>query len=124
MSDTSIISTISSYKNHDIKNMNDDDENSSCCAQYWFRIISSFLSFITVISSVLLIYFLNKQTERDRERQRIKDEFKRKHGVANKVLDMIMKDGIVYKWIKVHKGSIATTFQELFTDIAGTLFDE
>jgi hypothetical protein len=122
MSDTSIIS---SYKTHDIKDMNDDnDENSSCCEQYWFRTISGSLCFILVVSSVLLIYFLNKQAERDRERQRIKNEFKRKHGVANKVLDMIMKDGIVYKWIKAHKGSIATTFKELFTDISETLFDE
>jgi len=122
MSDTSIIS---SYKTHYRKDMNDDDdENSSCCEQYWFRIISGSLCFILVVSSVLLIYFLNKQAERDRERQRIKDEFKRKHGVANKVLDMIMKDGIVYKWIKAHKGSIATTFKELFTDISETLFDE
>jgi hypothetical protein len=122
MSDTSIIS---SYKTHHIKDVNDDnDENSSCCEQYWFRIIISCLCFIMVVSSVLLIYFLNKQAERDRERQRIKDEFKRKHGVANKVLDMIMKDGIVYKWIKAHKGSIATTFKELFTDISETLFDE
>jgi len=122
MSDTSIIS---SYKTHDMTEMNDDNnENSSCCEQYWFRIISISLCFILVVSSVLLIYFLNKQAERDRERQRIKDEFKRKHGVANKVLDMIMKDGIVYKWIKAHKGSIATTFKELFTDISETLFDE
>ncbi len=124
MSDTSIISTVSSYKKHRIKPMNDNDENSSCCTRYWFSIINSFLLLIIVITSVLLMYFLNKQAERDRERQRIKDEFKRKHGVANKVLDMIMKDGIVYKWIKAHKGSVATTFQELFTDIAKTLFDE
>jgi len=119
MSDTSIISTSSSYQNHHMKKMNE-----SCCAQYWFSIISSLFSIIIVITSVLLIYFLNKQAERDRERRRIRDEFKRKHGVTNKVLDMIMKNGFVYKWIKKHKGSIATTFQELFTDIAETLFDE
>jgi len=118
MSDTSIISTASSYRNHH------HDEDSSCCARYWFSIINSILLLIILITSVLLIYFLNKHAERDRERQRIKDEFKRKHGVANKVLDMIMKDGFVYKWIKAHKGSIATTFQQLFTDISQTLFDE
>ena len=74
--------------------------------------------------SIFLIYFLNKHAERDEERQRIQDQFKRKHGVANKVLDMIMKEGTVYKWIKANKGTIATTFNELFTDIAETLFDE
>jgi hypothetical protein len=72
----------------------------------------------------LLVYFLNKQAERDRERQRIKDEFRRKYGVTNKILDMIMKDGIVHKWIKAHKGSVGTIFQDLFKDIAETLFDE
>ncbi len=118
MSDTSIISTASSYRNHH------NDEDSSCCERYWFSIINSILLLIILITSVLLIYFLNKHAERDRERQRIKDEFKREHGVANKVLDMIMKDGFVYKWIKAHKGSIATTFQQLFTDISQTLFDE
>jgi hypothetical protein len=124
MSDTSIISTTSSYKKHHLKNLNDYDEHSSCCARYWFSIINTFLLFIIVITSALLIYFLNKQAERDRERQRIKDEFKRKHGVTNKVLDMIMKHGIVYKWIQAHKGSVATTFKELFKDITQTIFDE
>ncbi len=115
MSDTSIISrTSSSYRKH----------HSSCCERDWFSIVNSFLLLIIVITTVLLIYFLNKQTERDRERQRIRDEFKRKHGVANKVIDMIMKDGIIYKWIKAHKGSLETTFQDLFKDISETLFNE
>jgi hypothetical protein len=114
MSDTSIIS---SYQN-------DNDEDSSCCAKYWFRIISSCLLLVIVITTVLLLYFLNKQTERDRKRQRIKDEFKQKHSVANKVLDMIMKDGLIYNWIKAQKGSIAIVFKELFTDITETIFDE
>ncbi|CAF0912168.1 unnamed protein product [Rotaria sordida] len=123
MSDTSIISTISSDENHNKKRMNDNHENSSCCTRYWFIIINSLLSLILLITSILLIYTLHKQAERDRKRQHIKNEFKRKHHVANKVLDIIMKDGIVYKWIKAHKGSIATIFKELFTDIAETLFD-
>ncbi|CAF0973519.1 unnamed protein product [Rotaria sp. Silwood1] len=103
--------------------MNGNHENSSCCSRYWFIIINSLLSLILLITSVLLIHTLHKQTERDRKRQHIKNEFKCKHHVANKVLDIIMKDGIVYKWIKAHKGSIATTFKELFTDIAETIFD-
>jgi hypothetical protein len=115
MSDTSIDSRYRKYEQED---------DSSCCERYWFSIINSFLLLIIVITSILLVYFLNKYAERDRERQKIKDEFKRKHGVTNKILDMIMKDGIVYKWIKAHKGSIGTTFQELFKDIAETLFDE
>ncbi|CAF2443879.1 unnamed protein product [Rotaria sp. Silwood2] len=124
MSDTSIISTKSSDENHNKKTINDNHENSSCCAQYWFIIINSLLSLTLLITSVLLIYTLHKQAERDRKRQHIKNEFKHKHHVANKVLDMIMKDGVVYKWIKTHKGSIATTFKELFTDITETLFDQ
>ncbi|CAF0788792.1 unnamed protein product [Adineta steineri] len=123
MSDTSIVST-SSYKNYNSEDIDDNNENSSCCAQYWFGIISSFLILVLIISAVLLIYYKNKYAERDRERQRIKNEFRRKHGVANKVLDMIMKDGFVYQWIKAHKGTIATTFKELFADIAETLFDD
>ncbi len=121
MSDTSIVSTGSSERQHRI---NDHEEDASCCARYWFSIINSFLLLIIVISSALLIYFLNKQAERDRERQRIKDEFKRKHHVTNKILDMIMKNGIVSKWIKLQKGSIGITFQELFKDITETLFNE
>jgi hypothetical protein len=72
----------------------------------------------------MLVYVLNKQTERDRKRQYMKDKFKREHGIANKVLDMITKNGIIYKWIKAQKGPISTTFKELFSDIAQTLFDE
>lgn len=104
--------------------MNDNDEDSSCCKRYWFCLTSSLFSIIIVITSMLIIYFLHKQDERDQERRRIRDEFKRKHRVANKVVDMIMKDGIVYKWIKVQKGSIGKVFKELFTDITQTLFDE
>jgi hypothetical protein len=121
MSDTSIIS---SYQNHQVKTMNDNDVNTSCCAQYWFRIISSCLLLVIVITTVLLVDFLIKQTERDRKGQRIKGKFKLKHSVANKVLDMIMKDGRNYNWIKAQKGSIATVFKELFTDITETIFDE
>jgi hypothetical protein len=113
MSDTTIVSAYSDHREH-----------SSCCVQYWFRIISSCLLVVIVITAVLLLYVLNKQAERDRKRQRIKDEFKQKHNIANKVLDMIMKDGLVYNWIKAQKGSIAKVFKELFTDITETLFDE
>ena len=118
MSDTSLASR---YRKHRLSDFGDD---SSCCRRYWFSVINSFLLLIIVISSALLVYFLNKQAERDRERQRMKDEFKRKHGVTNKILDMIMKDGIVLKWIKRYKGSVGTTFQELFQYIAETLFNE
>ena len=124
MSDTSVISTMSSYEDHGLKRIDGSNENPSCCARYWFIMISSLLSVIIIITSILIMYFLNKQAERDRKRQNMKDEFKHKHQVTSKVLDMIMKDGIVYKWINAHKGSIATTFKELFTDISKTLFDE
>ncbi|CAF1619343.1 unnamed protein product [Rotaria magnacalcarata] len=123
MSDTSVISTISSNENFKVKRKYTSQENSSCCARYWFIMITSVLSLFLVIASVLLAYTLNKQVEREQKRQFIKNEFKRKHHVTNKVLDKIMKDGFVYKWIKAQKGSIATTFQELFTDISETLFD-
>ncbi|CAF3565782.1 unnamed protein product [Rotaria socialis] len=123
MSNTSIISTISSNENFKVKRKHNSQENSSCCARYWFIIITSVLSLFLVIASVLLTYTLNKQAEREQKRQIIKNEFKRKHQVTNKVLDTIMKDGLVYKWIKSQKGSIATTFKELFTDISETLFD-
>ena len=99
-------------------------EDGSCCEQYWCEVISSFLVILLVVSSVLLVYFTNKFTTRDRERQRIKNEFKRKHRVTDKVLDLIMKDGLILKFLAKSQSTITTTFKELFQDIAGTLFNE
>ena len=45
----------------------------------------------------MLIYVLYKQEQRNRERQRIQNEFKLKHGLANKVFNLIKKDGIIAK---------------------------
>ena len=86
--------------------------------------IAGLLSLILVFVSLSLIFILHKHAERDRHRQQIRQEFKRQNKVANKVLDMIMKNGIIYRWIQIQKGPIATLFRELFTDIAQTLFGE
>lgn len=119
MSDT----TISSF---DISNrmIDEDDDDQSSSRGFCLNIFTGIFFLITVITSILLIYFLHEFDKRDRERERKKNEFKRKHQITNKILDLIMKDGFVYKWIKSHKGPIANTFQELFKDIARTLFNE
>ncbi|CAF1177506.1 unnamed protein product [Adineta ricciae] len=116
MSDTSVIS----HRTHRRRARDDD----SCCEQYWCEVISCFLVILLIVSSVLLVYFTNKFTARDRERQRIKNEFKRKHRVTDKVLDLIMKDGLLLKFLAKSQSTITTTFKELFQDIAGTLFNE
>ena len=116
MSDTSIIS----YRTHRRRTRDDD----SCCEQYWCEIISCFLVILLIISSILLVYFTNKFAARDRERQRTKNEFKRKHRVSDKVLDLIMKDGLLLKFLAKSQSTISATFRELFQEIAGTLFNE
>jgi aspartokinase len=117
MSDTSIISTVSAY--------NDDSKNSSSFFnRYWFHIIAIVLLLIILIISSILIYVLYKQTQRDQERRRIQNEFKQKHGLANKVLDLIRKDGIVTKWFKKNKGSTVTIFKQLMNDMVETIFDQ
>lgn len=113
MSDTSLRSSSSSYCS--------ERRNRS---SVWFILINSFLILTICISAGLIAYNLHKQHVRDRERQRIKDEFRRKYRISNKILDVIMKDGIVYRWLKAHKGKIATTFKELFQDISQTVFNE
>jgi len=70
------------------------------------------------------MYVLYKQTQRDQERQRIQNEFKQKYGLANKVLDLIRKDGIVTKWFKKNKGSTVTIFKQLMNDMVETIFDQ
>ncbi|CAF0858355.1 unnamed protein product [Adineta ricciae] len=116
MSDTSVIS----YRTRRRRAREDD----SCCEQYWCEVISCFLVILLIVSSVLLVYFTNEFTKRDRERQRIKNEFKRKHRITDKVLDLIMKDGLILKFLAKSQSTITTTFKELFQDIAGTLFNE
>ena len=118
MSDTSILSTRSS------SSFDDDDRSSSCSTRTWLTILNFVLLLITIITSALLVYYIHQHDVRDRERQRNKDEFKRKHRITSRLLDLIMKDGFIYKWIKTHKGPIANTFKDLFQDIVQTLFNE
>jgi hypothetical protein len=125
MSDTSIISTRSVYDDNDDdhkKNRNDHND-SSFCHRYWFSIITSFLILIILTISIILAYVLYSQTLRDRERKRIKKEFQQKHGLANKVLDMVRNDGIIAKWFKTNKGSTLSIFRELMTEMVETIFD-
>jgi hypothetical protein len=123
MSDTSIISTVPVYNDANRKGTN-RHQHSSFCNRYWFHITATLLSFIIFIILSILIYVLYKQAERDRERRRIQNEFKQKHGFANKVLDMITKDGIVAKWLKANKGQTVTIFKELMNDMVNTIFEE
>ncbi len=99
MSDTSIISIAFSSDNDHRKRANRSNR-SSFCNRYWFRIIVTLLLLIILITSTILTYLLYQQAQRDRERRRIQNEFKQQHGLANKVLNLITKDGIVAKWIK------------------------
>lgn len=117
MSDTSILSR--NYQSFD-----ENEQSSSCSTRTWLTIVNVILFFITIITSALLIYYIHQHDLRDKERERKKNEFKRKHKITSKILDLIMKDGFIYKWIKTHKGHIANTFQELFKDIAQTIFNE
>jgi hypothetical protein len=114
MSDTSIISTRLSY----------DRDHSSCCKRYWFHITFILLLLIILIISAILIYVLYKQTQRDRERRRIQNEFKQRHGLASKVLDLINKDGFIAKWLKKNKGSLITKFRQLMNEMVETIFDQ
>ncbi|CAF1067345.1 unnamed protein product [Adineta steineri] len=123
MSDTSIISTRSSYDDGNNRKKS-SNHHSSFCNQYWFHIFLILLLLIIFTISSILIYILYKQLQRNQERRRIQNEFKRRHGVANKVLDLVTKDGLVAKWLKTHQGSIITTFRELMTDMVETVFDE
>lgn len=123
MSDTSIISTISSFSNENSKTTH-HNYRSSLWNRYWFHIIAALLSFIIFIILIILAYVLYKQAQREQERRRIQNEFKRKHGLANKVLDMITKDGIVAKWLKANKGPLLTMFREVMNDMVETIFEQ
>ncbi|CAF2495745.1 unnamed protein product [Rotaria sp. Silwood2] len=123
MSDTSIISKVSSY---DVENRRNTNQKyySSCWNQYWFHITTSLLSLIILITSSLLGYDLYKQVQQDRKRRRIQKEFKRKHGLASKVLDMVKKDSVIAKWLKANKGQTLKIFTELMNDMVETIFGE
>jgi hypothetical protein len=123
MSDTSIVSTTFSYDDEKRYSRNDHD-HSSFCNRYWFHITFILLLIIILITSTILIYILYKQAQRDRERQRIQNEFKQKHGVANKVLDLITKDGIISKWFKKNQSSLVTIFKQLMTEMVETIFNQ
>ena len=120
MSDTSIVST-SSYDDHSRNYRN--HHHQSCCAQYWFPITFIVLVLIVLIILSALGYVLYKQTEKDRERRRIQNEFKAKHGLANKVLDLVAKDGFVANWFKKHKNSSLKIFQQLITEMVEMIFN-
>ena len=117
MSDTSIISTRSSSRD-------DEQRSSSSSSGYGFVIVSVLLLLIIFVSAGSSVYLLQEQAKREKERQRAKDAFKRKHKVTNKILDFIMKDGVIIKWIKVLNGPIFKEFKQLFTEIAESIFGE
>ncbi len=123
MSDTSIVSRAWSYdkKHRKIRNSND---HSSFCNRYWFCITATLLLLVIVIILGILGYVLYKQGRRDRERRRIQGEFKQKHGLANKALDLITKDGIVAKWLKKNKSTLVTTFRQMMTEMIETIFGQ
>jgi hypothetical protein len=123
MSDTSIVSTTFSYDDQKRQNRNHHGD-SSFCNRYWFHISFILLLIIILITSTILIYVLYKQVQRDRERRRIQNEFKQKHGFANKVLDSITNDGIVAKWFKKNKSSLVTIFRQLMTEMVETIFEQ
>ena len=116
MSDTSVISTRSSSR--------DDERRSSSSCGYLFVIVSVLLSVVIVLSSGSTVYLLKQQEERERKRRRARDEFKRKHQVTNKILDFIMKDTQLIKWIKALNAPIFKEFKQLFTEIAQSIFGE
>ena len=116
MSDTSIISRRSLYDDK----YREKSNYSSCWDRYWFRIITTLLLSIILITSTGIAYILYKQAERVRERRRIQAEFKRNHGVASKVLNMITKDGLVANWFKANKGPTFEIFKELMNDMVET----
>lgn len=128
MSDTSIISTRSDdddlRRSRFIDHERDEERQRSSCQRHWFSLVAGLLSVLLVLLSLALIFILNKHAERDRRRQQIKQEFKRQNQVADRVLDMIMKNGIVFKWIQLQKGPLATILRDLVTDIVQTLFGE
>ncbi|CAM4856463.1 unnamed protein product [Rotaria socialis] len=78
------------------------------------------LSLIIISTSGILGYVLYKQTQRNQERRRVQKEFQSKHGLANKIVDMISKDGIITKWLKANKGETLKIFRELMTDMLNT----
>ncbi len=123
MSDTSVISIAYSDDN-DHRKRPHRSNRSSFCNRYWFRIIVTLLLLIILITSTILTYLLYQQSQRDQERRRIQNEFKQQHGLANKVLNLITKDGIIAKWIKKNKSSTITIFRQLINDMVETIFDQ
>jgi F0F1-type ATP synthase membrane subunit a len=104
--------------NDEIRKGRHRNQHSSFCNQYWFHITTTLVLFIICIISGILIYVLYKEAERNKERRRIQDEFKQKHGFANKLLNGITKGA---KWLNGNKGQI---FKEVITDMVNTIFDE
>ncbi|CAF0758138.1 unnamed protein product [Rotaria sp. Silwood1] len=123
MSDTSIISKVSSYDAENRRTTNQKC-HSSCWDRYWFHIITTLLLSIILVTSSVLGYVLYKQAQENRKRRRIQKDFKRKHGLANKVLDMVKKDGVIAKWLKANKGQTLKVFTELMNDMVETIFSE
>lgn len=122
MSDTSVPSRGSSY-GHKRKRMRYSNRHSSFCERYWFTITVTVLSIIILATSSVLAYLLFKQMQKDRERRRIQEEFKRKHGVANKILELVSKDGAVTRWFTRHKSSTLAVFKQVITEMVQTIFE-
>jgi hypothetical protein len=69
-------------------------------------------------------YMWHKYTERDRQRQLTKDEFKRKHKITNRVFEYIVENSAINNWLRWHGANISKVFKELFIDISETVFGE
>lgn len=123
MSDTSIRSRGSSYVEKR-KRMRYSHHRSSCCERYWFHITATVLLIVILGTSGVLTFLLYRQAQKDRERRRIQEEFKRKHGVANKILELVSKDGAVMKWFTKNKSSTLAIFKQLITEMVQTIFEQ
>lgn len=120
MSDTSVISA---FSYDDYRGKSRSRHYQSCYNQYWFQITLTLLVLIISIILSVLGYVLYKQAQRDRERRRIQSEFKLKHGLANKVLDLVAKDGLVANWFKKNKNSLMKVFQQLIIEMVEIIFN-
>lgn len=123
MSDTSFSSRGGSSYGHRRKRMRYTNHRSSFFERYWFSVTATVLLLIILATSGVLAYLLYRQAQKDRERRRIQEEFKRKHGVANKILELISKDGAITKWFTKHKSSTLAVFKQVITEMVQTIFD-
>ncbi|UJR25049.1 hypothetical protein I4U23_006409 [Adineta vaga] len=118
MSDTSVVSDRYSHDRYRRRR-----HSPSFCDRYWFHLTATLLLILILIIGCILGYVLYKQWKRDQQRRRIKSDFKQKHGVASKVLDLVSNDGIIGKWMKKFNGQILSIFRQLIADMVETIFE-